>query len=81
MNSDLFGHLNLHKYIALFCLCGVHFASTFVNIIGSFYISDKDTKWEIESMFRECIVCGFPVLQSAPTMETDRPITHTWKYP
>ena len=81
MNSVLFGQLILHKYIALCCLCALHFSSTFMKTIGPFYISDKDTKWEIESMFRKSIICGFPVLQSAPKMENDRPITHTWKYP
>jgi len=48
-----------------------------VNILGPLYVSDIDTKWEIKRMFCKCVVCDFPMLQSAPTMETDRPITHT----
>jgi hypothetical protein len=81
MNSVSFGQLLLHKYIALCCLSGPHLSSIFVNKNDPIYISDKDTKREIVSMLCECIICGFPVLQSAPTMEKDRSITHTWKYP
>ena len=75
MNSILFVNCCLYKYIALCCLCGPHLPSTFVNISGPFYIAYKDTKREIVSMFCDCIIRAFPVLQSAPTMETDRSIT------
>ena len=65
----------LQYYIALCSLCGSQFSSTFLNINGPFYISDKYTKREIVRMFCKRIICSFPMLQSAPTMATDRSIT------
>ena len=58
----------LQNSIALFSLCGPQFSATFVNVSGPFYVSDKNTKREIVSMFSECIVRVFPMLQSAPAM-------------
>ena len=75
MNSVLFGQLNLHIYIAFFCLCGEHFASTFVNIIGPFYISERHkmgNRRHVPRLHR----LWFTSASIRPTMETDRPMTH-----
>ena len=80
MNSVLFGQLILHKYIALCYLCGLHFASTFVKIIGPFYISDRHKMGNSKHVPRMHRL-WFPSAPFRPTVETDRSITHTWKYP
>lgn len=70
----------LQNYIALCSLREPQFSSTFVKVSGPFYIPDKNIKLEIVSMFCEYIVLGFPMLQSASTMEKDLYHTNTCMY-